>query len=100
MKHDKERWIEEVLESMSGSQRALPDPSLFIKIESNLDNTEGKVIHMSKWYFSVAAAFALMVLNFTAISRFHAIQSDQLSSMTIENQTTDELISSFNLYDE
>ena len=61
--NDKEKWIDEVMESMKGSQRAKPDSKLFSKIQSQLHVHNANVVSMRQWSYAAAAAIILLVLN-------------------------------------
>ncbi len=88
---DKERWIEEVLNSTRGMSRAQPGDDLLEKIHSKINNyREAKTIPfpVKQW---VAAAILLVLLNagsvvwFTANSK-KAINTDNVNPLASEMQ--------------
>ena len=63
MKNDKEKWINEVLESTKGMQRTSAPAHLFKKIESQIGQGEAKVIPMTQLRIAAAAAVILCWMN-------------------------------------
>lgn len=97
MKNEKEQWINDVFESVKGSERAKPNTDLFTKIESQIDSEEAKIIPMRQWRMAVAAAVVILIMNVFAIQNF--TQNNRMNADEIENETNQPLISNFNLYD-
>ena len=64
--NDKEKWIDEVLSSMEGSQRAQPRPELYKKIEGKLLAEKGSVVQFNQWKYAAAAVLVLLI-NTTAL---------------------------------
>lgn len=96
---NKEKWMDNVLESFDGMERATPSESLFLKIEQQLEKGVGKVISMRQW--SIAAAIAVVVV-FANVTTFRqlALKSTTYSEVVISEDFADQsLISNYYIYD-
>lgn len=97
MKGEKEKWIEDVLTSMEGSQRALPSDSLFDRIESKVsENTQGKIIPLSLIRVAAAAIILLIAMNFLAMKHFRSVNTKSSEGAGVYSNL---LISDFNIYE-
>lgn len=98
MNDEKDKWMEEVFQSMKDSQRAKPHPELFTKIEEELTVSEVKVIPMSQWRIAVAAAVLLLFVNIASLLYYK--QSDVMAYENIEKGSTysESLISNYQIY--
>ena len=97
MKREKEKWIDDVFNSLEGSKRAVPSPHLFSKIEKSLFESEAKIIPLGNYRLAVAAAILLLTTNILAIYQY--TQSSSISSPELINENTESLISDYKLYD-
>ncbi len=98
MENDKEKWIEEVFESIQGSKRAKPSPGLFAKIEAQIDNPDAVIIPMFQRRVAAAAAILLLALNVFALRQYmqqDSVLSNESVAMEMPNQ---QLISNYNIY--
>lgn len=98
MENDKEKWIDEVFDSVKGSHRARPNPDLLIAIEDQLD-LQIRTISPWQWRLSAAAACLLLALNFFSIR--HYLQNSGSQNLELVSETVHEqaLISNYKLYD-
>lgn len=100
MKEDKDKWIDEVLDSMKGSQRAKPSPELFAKIENQLAPPEIKIIPMRQWSYAVAAAVLVLVLNVFTVRQFTQNNELNAGEMVVSADDSGEsLISNYKIYE-
>lgn len=81
---EKEKWINEVMNSTSGLQKAEPSPFLFEKITARIQQTNSapktvSVLFRTKFAVGFAAA-ALLITNGIAIATF--VSTDQVASNT------------------
>lgn len=80
---NKEKWINEVLDSTRGMQRATPPPGLYDKIAVRLHNTGKDVIRPAKLW--VAAAIVLLALNVGSI--VYALTQNKKTETTVASNT-------------
>ena len=99
MKEEKDKRIEDILNSMQGSQRAQPDLELFAKIEQRIDAPEAKIIPMRQWSYAVAAAIVLLVLNTVALRQFTQSDYSNTSEMVVTQNESRSLISNYRIYE-
>lgn len=102
MSSEKEKWLEEVFNSMEGSQRARPRPELLAKIENQIGDSKANVIALPQLRKYAAAAAVLLLINASALMYY--IQNQDLSSQNIAALNVDadlydeSYINSFQLY--
>jgi len=99
MKSDKDKWKDDVLNSMKGARRAVPPPDLLARIEAKLDDSEARVIPMRQWSYAVAAALLVMLLNVFAMRQIVRTNSDTTTEQVAGNDAEQVLISNYNLYE-
>ncbi|MFK7809209.1 MAG: hypothetical protein AB8F74_15505 [Saprospiraceae bacterium] len=99
MKDDKEKWIDEVLGSIKGSERAKPQSELFSKIEDALNDQEVKVIPMSQWGYSVAAAVLVLLLNIAVLKQYVQSNNANISEIVTDDNSSQSLVSNYKIYD-
>ncbi|UBM60167.1 hypothetical protein LAG90_05865 [Marinilongibacter aquaticus] len=97
MDSEKEKWINDVLQSMKGSRKAKPSARLFEQIESKIDSTEAKVVPLYFWR-SVAAAVLLLCLNIFAFQHLNAYRKSVSNTQVETASYSADLISDFNIY--
>jgi hypothetical protein len=87
MEPEKEKWINDILSSADGMQRAEPNPFLFAKIRNRLQ-TEAPVYASPLTVWLTIASFALLVLlNWRVVdqpSKTSASQSTDLTTVATE----------------
>ncbi|OJW73215.1 MAG: hypothetical protein BGO59_06945 [Spirosoma sp. 48-14] len=62
MKPEKDKWINSVLNSLEGMQRAEPSPFLFAKIQHQLATRNSPVYIPARTVWLTVASFALLLL--------------------------------------
>ena len=98
MNDDKEKWMEDVFQSMKYSQRAKPRPDLFVKIQNQIGVGGAKIVPLRQWRHAVAVAVILLVVNATVMVYFnqqHQVNYEDIANRNIYNQT---LISTYQIY--
>lgn len=92
----KEKWAEEILQSLEGIERATPSDDLFAKINQQLvkqDRSNVIPFHQLKWF--AAAACLLISINIVAFStKGNEVETNEQSTL-YENQ----LITDYSLYE-
>ena len=76
MKQENQDWEEEVLESMRGSTRAVPDADLFDKIKQQIELESVELIDSTLWRRAIAAAVLLVIVN-SASLYYISLQEEQ-----------------------
>ena len=71
MNKEKEKWIEDVFQSMKGAQRAKPRPELFNKIENQIYSSNAKIIQNFQWRSYAAAVILLLLINTMALISYN-----------------------------
>lgn len=100
MKEDKDKWVDDVFDSMKGHQRAKPKPQLFARIEDKLDASETKMIPMRQWKYTSVAAALLLVLNTFALQQFTKNKELNAGEMVVSTDDSSQLlISNYKLYE-
>lgn len=73
-KAGKNKWVDDVLDSMAGSERAMPDEGMFILVEKKIYKTVpgGRVIPINLVSAAAACILLLIAINiYTATSNMH-----------------------------
>lgn len=63
MNNNKSKWTEDVIQSMQGSQRAVPKPELFIKIQNEINDLRDHKITQRQLRNYVAAGIVIIMIN-------------------------------------
>lgn len=98
MEKDKEKWMNDVLDSVQGSRRAKPHPELFAKIEAAVYAPQSKVIPIRQWRLFAAAAVCLLMLNIFALRKY-AQSNVSAKEWLVENSVEETIISTYQLYE-
>ena len=98
---EKEQWIDDIINSMEGSQRAKPPQALFDKIETSIYRPEAKMIPMSMQRIVAVAASLLMLLNLFALKQYQKVENRQQSFIETGTSTNSNegLFSDYNIYE-
>lgn len=99
MENDKEKWFEEVLGSMKGSQKAQPRSSLFAQIESKLDAPTTEIIPIHQWRTIAASAILLFILNFYAAYEFNQSLQTNTTELETDEMYNYQVISDYKIYE-
>ena len=98
MNDNKEKWMEDVFQSMKGSQRTKPQPDLFVKIQNRIGVGDAKLVSRHQWKYTAAAAVLILFVNITALVYFnqqHQVNYEDVADGNTYNQT---LISTYQIY--
>ena len=98
MNVDKEKWKDDVLDSLKGSKRAHLNPNLYAKIEQQVYFPESEVIKMHQWRMAVAAAVLFLFLNVFSMNQFVKSSQAQTDEISMEIASSEQIISNYNLY--
>ncbi len=99
MKNNQEKWVNEVVESMKGSQRAKPAPELLGKITHQLFDQKAKVLSIRQWRIIAIAATLILALNILAISQLSSNNKAVNTQMAEKNSGQQDIISNYKLYE-
>lgn len=97
MDKNKGKWMEDVFTSMQGSQRAIPNPELFTRINNQINSPDIVIDFWNHWrYASIAAVFVLF-LNSTALIYYtkHKSKTQNITSLDAYKKS---LIRSYQIY--
>tara|TARA_R110002049_G_scaffold307084_1_gene506739 strand:+ start:5264 stop:5563 length:300 start_codon:yes stop_codon:yes gene_type:complete len=99
MKDEKEKWIEDIFDSMKGSSRAEVPGDLFAKIQQEIKKDEPKVKPLFQWKYVAAAAVVLIFINLTSVFMYTQ-KSKLLQNETRNTEVYSEpLISTYQIYE-
>ncbi|MCB0633507.1 MAG: hypothetical protein R2824_10750 [Saprospiraceae bacterium] len=96
---DKEKWINEVFDSIKDSERATPPPDLFVRIEKQIDVPEAAVIPLQRWRLAIAAAVLLLLINALALRTFTQDHVLNVAETAASDAYSQVLISSYKIYE-
>ena len=99
MENDKEKWVDEVMGSLKGSERAKPAPDLFNRLESQLVKPNAHIVPAFRSRLAVAAAVVLLALNGFALSRYFANTNNMTSEAMVDRTDNQQLISNYKIYE-
>ena len=99
MNAEKEKWTEEVFQSMKGSQRAKPSPELFAKIEEQIEVSETKIVSMYQLKYAAAAAALILLLNITVLFTYRNYDVVSYEGTIEANTYSQSLISTYQIYE-
>ena len=97
-KNEKEKWKEEVFDSIKGIKRAQPNAQLFEKIQANVAAPEAKIISLSQKRLAISAAILLLLTNAFVLQRY--VQGNNTNAELVESsRVNQQLISNYNIYE-
>ena len=99
MKDENEKWIDDVINSMNGSQKAKPSAGLSNRINNQINNHSAKIISMDHWRISISAAVVIFILNIFVMQKYLTVNDLSNSPISLEENTSDQIISDYKLYD-
>lgn len=99
MDQDKEKWIDDKMNSLEGIRSAKAPEHLFAKIEQQAFQPEAKMVAFSQWRAAAAIALLFMTFNFWAIGQQLQSQQTTAGQSATSTETTPTLVSDFKLYD-
>lgn len=99
MNDDKEKWMQDVFQSMKGSQRAKPRPDLFVKIQNRIGVGGAKIVPLRQWRYAAAVAVLMLVVNTIALVYFNQQNQLNYEDVTVVDTYNQALISSYQIYE-
>ena len=99
MNDEKQEWMENVFQSMKGSQRAKPENELLAKIQKRIGGLETRVVSMRQVKYVAAAAVLILLMNTTTLVYFNQQKQMDEEEIAIETNYGESLISSFQIYE-
>jgi len=97
MKQENQNWEKEILESMRGSSRAVPDADLFDKIKRRIELESVDLIDSTMWRRAIAAAVLLLLVN-TASLYYIRLQEEESKEESYVSSSKDLLLDSNYIY--
>lgn len=99
MKEEKDKWVNDVLNSMKGSAPAKPGADLFDQIQGRIDQPKAPIFSLSQQGLSIAAAVLLLLLNIFVINQYQTNQIVNSNEIGMEGSSSSELISDYKIYE-
>lgn len=99
MNNEEDKWIEEVFESMRGSQRAKPNPNLFLAIKEEIASSSYQVIPIYQLRGYAAAGVLALLINvsfLTTYNQYEELPDFEVAEADMYNKP---LITSFQIYE-
>ena len=96
---DKEKWFNDVFNSMKDSQPAKPNLDLFLKIEEKFNDLETRMVSISHWRLAGVAAVFLFVLNAFALRQVFQGTDSNASELVADDVSNLQLFSDYKIYD-
>ncbi|MEZ4850474.1 MAG: hypothetical protein R3B93_18055 [Bacteroidia bacterium] len=96
---EKEKWIEDVFQSMKGSKKAQPRPELLAKIEDQITDSREKVIPMRQWKYAAAAAVVIIFMNVSALLYYNQTAKGTYEDVAAAEVYSKSLISNYKIYE-
>jgi len=98
MNNEREKWIDEVFQSMKGSERAKPRPDLLAAIEDQIAASKARVIPMQQWKYAAAVAAIILLVNAVALTSYDASTAGSYEDTLAATTYGEPLISSYQIY--
>lgn len=99
MDQNKEKWIDDKMNSLEGIRSAKTPEHLFAKIEQEAFQSEGKIVTFSQWRAAAAIALLFLAFNFWAIGQQLQTSDTTAGQSTASPEAAPTLVSDFKLYD-
>ena len=99
MNNIKEKWSEDIFQSIKGSQRAKPRPGLFIKIQNRIEAENTTIVSPLQWKFAAAAAVLLLLMTTSTwvyLSQQNQSNHNNVAAVDIYSQS---LINGYQIYE-
>lgn len=94
---NKDKWIKNVLNSMSGSKRATPNWSLHDRIEESIYFSNKKIVPIQIWKRYAVAASLILALNVSTI--YYSYQYTTASNPIVQADDQERLFTSYQIYE-
>lgn len=98
MNKNESDYIEDIIHSMEGSERAKPDPRLLEKIHEQIHDKH-TVIQLSQLRKYAAAAIFILALNASILIFLNQKSENETEVVRLNSLQQEALINSFQLYD-
>lgn len=99
MENHEPKWTEEILESMRGSKRAQPAPTVLANLQQEIADEEAIIVSMRHWQKYAAVALLLLLVNVTALLLSAQQDKPATTDRRGHNPPPIALSHSFQLYD-
>lgn len=99
MNEEKEKWIEEVFQSMKGSKRAKPQLELFTRIENKIALSKAKIVSLHQWRYAAVTAALILLINTTALMYYNQHKQMNNEDMAVVDTYNISLISAYQIYE-
>lgn len=99
IKNEKEEWIEDVFQSMKGSQRAKPNSNLLAKIDEKIASSSTNVIPLTQWRYAAAAAVLVLLINTSALFYYGKQNEVPYNEVPITGTYSQPLINTYQIYE-
>ncbi len=99
MDQDKNKWIDDKMNSLEGIRSAKAPEHLFAKIEQEAYQSEAKLVAFSQWRAAAAVALLFLAFNFWAIGQQLQTQGTTGGQSATGNEAVPTLVSDYKLYD-
>lgn len=99
MNDKKEKWMEEVFQSMKGTPRAKPIPELFAKIENQIAPSKVEVIHLRQLRYVAAIVILLLFVDTIALVYDNQYKQPNNEDVAVMDTYDQALISSYQIYE-
>ncbi|MEL6945433.1 MAG: hypothetical protein AAFO82_22500 [Bacteroidota bacterium] len=99
MKKNKHEWIESVLNSMEGMQKAQPKDDLFAKIKTQIVQPEARIISLRQRNWVAIAAVFLLLFNVFAIRQYYNNPSADYEQLVQGEDSNQQLVYDYNFYE-
>jgi hypothetical protein len=97
MQDEREKWVDEVMNSLQGMRAAEPPADLFEAIQTGINKPKAKVIPLRQLRWSIAIAAVLLLLNVIAIRSYANNKDDGFASL--EEFGGSPLVSDYKIYE-
>jgi len=99
MNDEEEKWMEEVFQSMKGSERAVPRLDLFAKIEEEIAASNTKVVPIRQLRYAAAVAAILLFVNGIALINYNQNSQTSYGDTMVSDDYSQSLISTYQIYE-
>lgn len=98
MKNEKEEWIDDMMSSVKGINRAQPSYELFSKIEVTLKEETAQIISLNFVRLNACAGILLLVLNLFVILSYSTNGLAQEKTIAVDYNPSS-LVSDYKIYE-
>lgn len=99
MDQDKEKWLDDKMNSLEGIRSAKAPEHLLAKIEQQVFQPEAKLVAFSQWRAAAAIALLFLAFNFWAIGQQLQTQATTTGQSPTSTEAAPTLVSDYKLYD-